>query len=57
MAVLIRLFCKPMSDRTYRHQALEGELMARAEQTLTALPVVQFGQDRMSVPIANNVRI
>ncbi len=41
LAVLIKRFDRPMTERTYRHQQLEGEMMALAEQTLTALPVVQ----------------
>jgi ATP-binding cassette subfamily B protein/subfamily B ATP-binding cassette protein MsbA len=38
---LIRIFDHPMTERTYQYQQLEGEMMALAEQTLTALPVVQ----------------
>lgn len=44
---LIRLFNRPMMKRTYRHQELEGEMMALAEQTLTAIPVVQaYGREK-----------
>ncbi len=46
MAVLIRVFDRPMTERTYQHQQLEGEMMALSEQALTALPVVQaFGRE------------
>jgi ATP-binding cassette, subfamily B, bacterial len=41
MGVLIRLFNRPMTERSYAHQQLEGEVMSAAEQSLTALPVVQ----------------
>jgi ATP-binding cassette, subfamily B, bacterial len=41
MAVLMKVFARPMAERTYRQQELEGEMMALAEQTLTAIPVVQ----------------
>jgi ATP-binding cassette subfamily B protein/subfamily B ATP-binding cassette protein MsbA len=42
----IRLFNRPMIERTYQHEQLEGEMMALAEQTLTAIPVVQaFGRE------------
>jgi ATP-binding cassette subfamily B protein/subfamily B ATP-binding cassette protein MsbA len=41
IAVMIKVFDKPMTERTYQHQQLEGEMMALAEQTFTALPVVQ----------------
>jgi ATP-binding cassette subfamily B protein/subfamily B ATP-binding cassette protein MsbA len=43
---LIRLFNRPMMERTYHHEELEGEMMALAEQTLTAIPIVQaFGRE------------
>jgi ATP-binding cassette subfamily B protein/subfamily B ATP-binding cassette protein MsbA len=38
---IIGLFNRPMMERAYRYQQLEGEMMALAEQTLTAIPVVQ----------------
>jgi ATP-binding cassette, subfamily B, bacterial len=41
MALLIRAFNRPMTERTYVHQELEGEVMSLAEQALTAVPVVQ----------------
>jgi ATP-binding cassette subfamily B protein/subfamily B ATP-binding cassette protein MsbA len=46
LAILMRVFDRPMTERTYQHQQLEGEMMALAEQTLTALPLVQaFGRE------------
>jgi ATP-binding cassette subfamily B protein/subfamily B ATP-binding cassette protein MsbA len=41
MGVLMRVFARPMAERTYAQQELEGEMLALAEQTLTAIPVVQ----------------
>ncbi len=41
MALLMKVFAKPMAERTYQQQELEGEMLALAEQTLTAIPVVQ----------------
>jgi ATP-binding cassette subfamily B protein/subfamily B ATP-binding cassette protein MsbA len=41
LLLLIRLFDRPMTERGYAYQQLEGEMMALAEQTLTSLPVVQ----------------
>lgn len=44
LGLLIRVFARPMADRTYEQQNMEGQMMAMAERTLTALPVVQaFG--------------
>jgi ATP-binding cassette subfamily B protein/subfamily B ATP-binding cassette protein MsbA len=41
---LIRLFNRPMMERSYQHEHLKGDMMALAEQTLTAIPLVQaFG--------------
>jgi ATP-binding cassette subfamily B protein/subfamily B ATP-binding cassette protein MsbA len=38
---------RPMSDRRYQEMELQGELMALAEQTLTAVPIVQaFGREQ-----------
>jgi ABC-type multidrug transport system fused ATPase/permease subunit len=46
LGVLIRVFARPMAERTYKQQELQGEMMALAEQTLTALPIVQaFGRE------------
>lgn len=46
LGLLIRVYAKPMSDRTYEQQQAQGELMALANQTLSALPIVQaFGRE------------
>ena len=41
LALLVRLFAGPMQRRTLRQMELQGEMASLAEQTLTALPVVQ----------------
>jgi ATP-binding cassette subfamily B protein/subfamily B ATP-binding cassette protein MsbA len=41
LGVLIRFLGQSITERAYQHQQLEGEMMALAEQTLTALPMVQ----------------
>ena len=42
----IWFFARPMTERTYAQYELQGAAMSRAEQTLTALPVVQaFGRE------------
>lgn len=44
---LIKWLTKPMEERTYRQHEVEGEMMALAEQNLSALPIVQaFGRER-----------
>jgi ATP-binding cassette subfamily B protein/subfamily B ATP-binding cassette protein MsbA len=44
LGLLIKVFARPMAERTYEQQNMEGQMMAMAERTLTALPVVQaFG--------------
>ena len=46
MPVLIRILSPRMTERTYVQQKFEGQIMALAEQTLSAIPVVQaFGQE------------
>jgi ATP-binding cassette subfamily B protein len=46
MGILMRLLGPRMSDRVYEHQQVEGEVWSLAEQTLTALPLVQaFGRE------------
>ncbi|MFC1719347.1 ABC transporter ATP-binding protein, partial [Candidatus Poribacteria bacterium] len=46
LLVLTRIFERPMTERTYEYQQIEGERMAQAEQVLTALPLVQaFGRE------------
>jgi len=41
LLILMRVFDRPMTERGYAYQQMEGEMMAMAEQTLTSLPVVQ----------------
>jgi ATP-binding cassette subfamily B protein/subfamily B ATP-binding cassette protein MsbA len=46
LVLLIRVFDRPMARSSDEQQRLEGEMMALAEQTLSALPVVQaFGRE------------
>jgi ATP-binding cassette subfamily B protein/subfamily B ATP-binding cassette protein MsbA len=43
---LIRMFNRPMMQKEYEYEQLEGEMMALAEQTLSAIPIVQaFGRE------------
>ena len=41
LGLSIRKFARPLEERTYEQLNLQGEVMALAEQTLTALPVVR----------------
>ncbi len=41
LLLIMRRFAQPLIERSLAHANLQGELMARAEQTLTALPDVQ----------------
>src|SRR5262249_3733893 len=44
LVILAAMFFGPMAQRSYDQQQLEGEMAALAEQTLTALPMIQaFG--------------
>jgi ATP-binding cassette, subfamily B, bacterial len=46
MVVLIRVFDRPMHEASNEQQLREAEMMSLAEQTLSALPVVQaFGRE------------
>jgi ATP-binding cassette subfamily B protein/subfamily B ATP-binding cassette protein MsbA len=46
LALVLRRLTAPMTDKSYLQYELEGEMLALAEQTLTALPVVQaFGRE------------
>jgi ATP-binding cassette subfamily B protein/subfamily B ATP-binding cassette protein MsbA len=46
LGLSIRRFTRPMTERSYEHQELEGQILAHAEQTLSALPLVQsFGRE------------
>jgi ATP-binding cassette subfamily B protein/subfamily B ATP-binding cassette protein MsbA len=61
LGLLIRWLSRPMADRAYRQQELEGEMAAHAEQTLSALASVQlFGrepeQDRRFRELATRTR-
>jgi ATP-binding cassette, subfamily B, bacterial len=39
--ILIRWFNRPMMERSYQQEQVEGEMMALAERTLTTIPLVQ----------------
>ena len=41
LGFIIKFFTGPMTERAYKQQQLQGEMMALAEQTLTALPIIQ----------------
>ncbi len=46
LCFMIKLFSKPMTDRVYDHQMLEGEITSLTEQTLTGIPAIQaFGRE------------
>jgi len=46
LAFTIRRFTDPLTERSYEFEELEGEILSLAEQTLTALPIVQaFGRE------------
>ncbi len=46
LAMTIPHLARPMAERRYAHSMNEGRLLAMAEQTLTALPMVQaFGRE------------
>ena len=46
LGVLVRVFARSMSDRQFQQWERQGEIAAFAEQTLTALPIVQaFGRE------------
>jgi ATP-binding cassette, subfamily B, bacterial len=56
LGVLIRVFDRPMTERAYQYQNLEGDMMALTEQTLTALPVVQaFGRETYNDELFHNL--
>jgi len=47
LGLITRWLARPMSDHHYRELELQGELMALAEQTLTAVTIVQaFGREQ-----------
>lgn len=46
LGLCIWLFARPMTERSYAYATLQGDIMAGAEQTLTALPLVRaFSQE------------
>lgn len=46
LPTLMRRLTPQMTERAYEHEQLQGQMMTFAEQTLTALPVVQaFGRE------------
>jgi ATP-binding cassette subfamily B protein len=46
LGLVIKLFLRPMAEQTFKHQQLEGEMMALTEQALAALPMIQaFGRE------------
>ena len=47
LGLITKWLAGPMSNRRYQEMELQGELMALAEQTLTAVPIVQaFGREQ-----------
>jgi ATP-binding cassette subfamily B protein/subfamily B ATP-binding cassette protein MsbA len=47
LALLMKFFTRPMSERRYREMELRGDVTALAEQTLSALPIVKsFTRER-----------
>jgi ABC-type multidrug transport system fused ATPase/permease subunit len=48
LSLLVKRFTGTITERSYQHQQLTGATIALAEQTLTALPVVQaFGRENL----------
>ena len=46
MMLVFRFYAKPMMDRSYAEQEVEGKIYSVVEQTFSAIPVVQaFGQE------------
>jgi ATP-binding cassette, subfamily B, bacterial len=46
LIIIIRVVAGPLSERRYREQELQGEMYALAEQTLSAIPLIQaFGRE------------
>jgi len=47
LAVVIRLVAGPLAERRYDEQELQGQIYSLAEQTLSAIPIVQaFGREQ-----------
>jgi ATP-binding cassette subfamily B protein len=48
LGVLVQMFARSMSDKQFQQWERQGEIAAFAEQTLTALPIVQaFGREKL----------
>src|SRR6185369_9356570 len=49
MIWVFRLYARPMMDRSYQQQEAEGKIYEVAEQTFSAIPVVQaFGREELN---------
>jgi ATP-binding cassette subfamily B protein len=47
LLIIIRLLSEPLSGRRYREQELQGQIYSLAEQSLSAMPLVQaFGREQ-----------
>jgi ATP-binding cassette subfamily B protein len=57
MALIVRRYSRPMTERSYDQQRAEGELYETMEQTLTGIAVVQAysGEDAADARLAGNV--
>ena len=49
LLIIIRLLAEPLSKHRYREQELQGQIYSLAEQTLSAMPLIQsFGRETAS---------
>jgi ATP-binding cassette subfamily B protein len=49
MALVVRFYARPMAERGYAQQQIEGKIYDIAEQTFSAMPVVQaFGREELN---------
>jgi len=49
MALVFRLYARPMMERSYQQQEIEGRIYGIVEQTFSAIPVVQaFGRESLN---------
>src|SRR6185312_16877040 len=49
MALVFRHYAKPMMDRSYQQQEIEGRIYSLVEQTFSAMPAVQaFGCEELN---------
>jgi ATP-binding cassette subfamily B protein/subfamily B ATP-binding cassette protein MsbA len=47
LAIVIRVVARPLAERRYDEQELQGQIYSHAEQTLSAIPIVQaFGREQ-----------